>query len=959
MWLFVTTAARYADAVPWEFLRAAVTRGTAVAVVLDRVPPEATEEVRSHLASMLTEHGLGDAPLFVVPETSAYDAMLPPDVIDPIRSWLHGIAGDPDVRGAVVRHTLDGAVRSLARPGVRARVRRRRAGRGGGAAAARGRLGVRRGAGARRRGQRRRIAAARRGARALAGVRRHRRDDARPGVQGVAGARPGDGRGARASRRPGSDLAEALESGVEALVRSSADTAAEKAGTAWAADPAGAELLGDDDLRRSSPELAEATQRAVREWQADVLELVRTQGQSKRTTARYMAFGVNGLGLMLMIVVFAHTGGPGGGRGGGGRRRVRAEPEDPRGGARRPGRAVARRAGPRRTCTAGWPSCSRPSGAGSPTGSARPASTTAPAPRCAPPSRTSRTRDEFPHEITRCARDFAGRMRRRGRHRRADLPGMLAALDEAVEALDGRVDGPRAARPGAHRLDPGGGAAAAVGGAHRGGARRVDRQRQVVAVQRPVRRRRLAGRRPAPDDVEGATPASGGRRARRRWSSGSACRAGRPPGGTGRGCATRSVGELDGLVLLDLPDHDSTVVEHQHEVDRLVELVDLLVWVVDPQKYADQVLHERYLRRLAGHESVIVVVLNQVDTVNPFAAAECAEDLRRLLDDDGLRRSPVLTSSARTGAGHRRAAGPAGRRGLVAPRAQRPAGRRHRGGRRVADARRLGRRALGRGLGGARPAGRGAVGLAGVPGHRLGGRGVLAAARRRAARLAADPLGPAAATGPAAPPAPQGRGQEDGALGAGALVGPRAHAGAARAGRHRAAEDVRRGGRRPARAVAAGRPGGGGRARVGRARPAGPGRRQHRPRCRPGAAVVAGAARRCSGCSPRRRCSARCGCSALAFGSYLRLPDPPTPDVGGFAVPTLLLVGGVAARAAARAGRPADACRAAPRRGESGPSRGCGRRSRRSPTSSMLQPVEAELERHARARVALDRARTG
>ena len=114
MWLFVTTAARYADAVPWEFLRAAVTRGTAVAVVLDRVPPEATDEVRSHLASMLTEHGLGDAPLFVVPETSAYDAMLPPDVVDPIRTWLHNIAGDPDVRGAVVRHTLDGAVRSLA-----------------------------------------------------------------------------------------------------------------------------------------------------------------------------------------------------------------------------------------------------------------------------------------------------------------------------------------------------------------------------------------------------------------------------------------------------------------------------------------------------------------------------------------------------------------------------------------------------------------------------------------------------------------------------------------------------------------------------------------------------------------------------------------------------------------------------------------------------------------------------
>ena len=58
-----------------------------------------------------------------------------------------------------------------------------------------------------------------------------------------------------------------------------------------------------------SPDLAERTERAVREWQGYVLELVRSQGQGKRRTARYLAFGVNGLGLMVMIVVFAHTGG--------------------------------------------------------------------------------------------------------------------------------------------------------------------------------------------------------------------------------------------------------------------------------------------------------------------------------------------------------------------------------------------------------------------------------------------------------------------------------------------------------------------------------------------------------------------------------------------------------------------------------------------------------------------------
>jgi hypothetical protein len=109
--------------------------------------------------------------------------------------------------------------------------------------------------------------------------------------------------------QPGDELAEALETGVEALVRAAADEAAERTGSAWQADPAGAALLGDDDLRRSSPELAEATARAVREWQGGVLDLVRNQAQGKRATARYLAFGVNGVGLLVMIVVFAHTGG--------------------------------------------------------------------------------------------------------------------------------------------------------------------------------------------------------------------------------------------------------------------------------------------------------------------------------------------------------------------------------------------------------------------------------------------------------------------------------------------------------------------------------------------------------------------------------------------------------------------------------------------------------------------------
>ncbi|MFD2348449.1 GTPase [Nonomuraea ferruginea] len=111
-----------------------------------------------------------------------------------------------------------------------------------------------------------------------------------------------------------------------------------------------------------------------------------------------------------------------------------------------------------------------------------------------------------------------------------------------------------------------------------------------------------------------------------------------------------AVDDLSGLVLLDLPDHDSIRLSHRLEVDRLVELVDLLVWVLDPQKYADAAIHERYLRPLAGHRDVMVVVLNQIDRLPPGAADRCLKDLRRLLDADGLTGVPVLGVSARTGA---------------------------------------------------------------------------------------------------------------------------------------------------------------------------------------------------------------------------------------------------------------------------------------------------------------------
>ncbi|GII58456.1 hypothetical protein Pth03_68450 [Planotetraspora thailandica] len=111
------------------------------------------------------------------------------------------------------------------------------------------------------------------------------------------------------------------------------------------------------------------------------------------------------------------------------------------------------------------------------------------------------------------------------------------------------------------------------------------------------------------------------------------------------------VGDGSGLVLLDLPDHDSIVSAHRLEVDRLVGVVDLLVWVLDPQKYADAAVHERYLKALGRHRDVVLVVLNQIDRLPERAVKRCLDDLRGLLADDGLEGVPVVGVSARTGQG--------------------------------------------------------------------------------------------------------------------------------------------------------------------------------------------------------------------------------------------------------------------------------------------------------------------
>jgi GTP-binding protein EngB required for normal cell division len=108
---------------------------------------------------------------------------------------------------------------------------------------------------------------------------------------------------------------------------------------------------------------------------------------------------------------------------------------------------------------------------------------------------------------------------------------------------------------------------------------------------------------------------------------------------------------MAGLVLLDLPDHDSVLGHATDLVDKLVGLSDLMIWVLDPQKYADAAVHRRFLVPLAGHSEVVAVVLNQCDLLTAGQIEDCVTDLRRLLDEEDLDEVPILVTSAKTGEG--------------------------------------------------------------------------------------------------------------------------------------------------------------------------------------------------------------------------------------------------------------------------------------------------------------------
>ena len=314
LWVFVTTAARYADAVPWDLLRTAQERGTALAVVLDRVPPEAVTEVADDLAGMLKRGGLSGARLFVVEERPLVGGLLPEDQVAPLRDWLHGLAADQEQRAAVVRQTLAGALDSLDErvAGLVAAVEAQDA---AGSA-------LQSAADAAYDGARTAVDDGMRSGSLLRGeVLARWQEFVGTGewmrsLQAQVG-RLRDRLTAAVTGRPapGEDLEVALVSSVEQLLRAEADRAAERTTTAWRSLPAGPALLDDREreLEQVSPDFPDEASEEVRAWQGHVLELVRTEGADKRSTARILSFGVNGAGLVVMVAVFAQTGGLTGG----------------------------------------------------------------------------------------------------------------------------------------------------------------------------------------------------------------------------------------------------------------------------------------------------------------------------------------------------------------------------------------------------------------------------------------------------------------------------------------------------------------------------------------------------------------------------------------------------------------------------------------------------------------------
>ena len=320
VWVFVTTAARYADAVPWDFLHQSRDRGTPLVLLLNRVPPGAMSTIDGHLRTLLKEHRLVDVTLFGIDEQALVDTRLPSVTVAPLRAWLDRLGSDRDARSAMVRRSLHGSLLEM--------LKRSAAIADAADHQATVTADLRQIADRQYQQAQSDVRDAVNDGQVLRGEVLSRWEEFVGTGELLRQLRTGIGRlrdrvtGALTGRaRTTEQLSGAVEGVVEGLVRNHADAAAAATLAEWRAHPAASMLLDHTGgmealhigLGRSSSELAERAAHLVRDWQGSLLELIRSQGAHRRSTARFLSFGVNGVSMVLMVLVFSHTGGLTGG----------------------------------------------------------------------------------------------------------------------------------------------------------------------------------------------------------------------------------------------------------------------------------------------------------------------------------------------------------------------------------------------------------------------------------------------------------------------------------------------------------------------------------------------------------------------------------------------------------------------------------------------------------------------
>ncbi|MBB6349803.1 energy-coupling factor transporter ATP-binding protein EcfA2 [Nonomuraea muscovyensis] len=297
LWVFVTTAARYADAPAWNLLRLAKERGARLAIVLSRVQPRAREVVLKHFVRMLTEYGLGEIDRFVIHESKVLDGRLPDNEVTDLRLWLAELSVDEERREQAVRETLNGVLNSF-RTRVPALAKHMEV-----QVTFRGEL--RADVEASYRNALSEIDKAFRGGTLIHGEVLARWQD-------FAGS--GDllrtlhlrKRGRSAGQAPERIMAfrTALRAGLESVIVAGANRAAEEVAARWRhRSPLGAKLA--EELDRPSDDLVRHASRAIAAWQEHVTEMVRTDGVAKRSVSKLLSFDADSLSLIFMVAMFS------------------------------------------------------------------------------------------------------------------------------------------------------------------------------------------------------------------------------------------------------------------------------------------------------------------------------------------------------------------------------------------------------------------------------------------------------------------------------------------------------------------------------------------------------------------------------------------------------------------------------------------------------------------------------